>query len=402
MQEKFFGTYGDPVMVFFSHPENACSAAFRVEYEKLHGTLKQQSYTMELHDGLFLFLHSPLARSVPEQNATACMQMLYAWLQTPFGSSFASFFSWSSGFRLRGWALVLVPKYFSSTQESSNFMHQLRADLAKFPLLKGAAYNRNFVYFESDDAIVPQTISSLASAGCAVIIVSLFLLPSLRGALIVVAILLVIDVVILGFMALWGLPLNLLTMVNLTISIGFSVDYATHTTHAFCHCMGQRRGLRAFEAVLLVGGPLLHGALSTQLAVIPLAFVDSPVLSVFFKMTTLVIIVGVTHGLMLLPVVLSLIGPMQQSQQKMVQQLLALQQQYDRIEEQIVACGGSRENPKLRKQRKALRRLIEQQEQPPETVKDACVDFAVALCPNHPKNVFLRHPRVSKWVQGAN
>lgn len=146
----------------------------------------------------------------------------------------------------------------------------------------------------------------------------------------------------------------------------------------------------------------MHGALSTQLAVIPLAFVDSPVLSVFFKMTTLVIIVGVTHGLMLLPVVLSLIGPMQQSQQKMVQQLLALQQQYDRIEEQIVACGGSRENPKLRKQRKALRRLIEQQEQPPETVKDACVDFAVALCPNHPKNVFLRHPRVSKWVQGAN
>ncbi|CDJ32071.1 uncharacterized protein EMH_0011230 [Eimeria mitis] len=291
---------------------------------------------------------------------------LYAWLQTPFGSSFTAFFSWSSGFRLRAWALMLVPKYFPSTQENSNFMHQLRADLAQFPLLQGAAYNRNFVYFESDDAIVPQTVSSLASAGCAVIVVSLFLLPSLRGAILVVGILLVIDIVILGFMALWGLPLNLLTMVNLTISIG---------------------------------GPLLHGALSTQLAVIPLAFVDSPVLSVFFKMTTLVIIVGVTHGLMLLPVLLSLIGPMQQSQQKMVQQLLALQKQYDRLEEQIVACGGSRENPRLKKQRKALRRLIEQQEQPPETARDACLEFAKGLCPDHPKNVFLRNRQIRNWVQ---
>lgn len=399
MQEEFFGVYGEPVMIFFSHPENVCSAAFRVEYQRLHERLKQQSYTMELQDGLFLFLQSPLGRNVPEQSATTCMQMLYAWLQTPFGSSFASFFSWSSGFRLRAWASVLVPKYFPSTQENSDFMHSLRDDLAHFPMLKGSTYNRNFVYFESDDAILPQTVSSMASAGCAVIVVSLFLLPSLRGALLVVGVLLLIDVVILGFMALWGLPLNLLTMVNLTISIGFSVDYATHTTHAFCHCMGQKRGLRAFEAVLLVGGPLLHGALSTQLAVIPLAFVDSPVLEVFFKMTTLVIIVGVTHGLLLLPVILSLVGPLQHSQQKMLQQLVALQKQYDQLEDQIVACGGSRANPRLRQQRKAIRRLLEQQQQSPETVRDACVEFVTALCPNDSKNVFLRNRRIRRWVQ---
>ena len=165
--------------------------------------------------------------------------------------------------------------------------------------------------------------------------------------------------------------------------------------------MGQKRGLRAFEAVLLVGGPLLHGALSTQLAVVPLAFVNSPVLAVFFKMTTLVIIVGITHGLMLLPVILSLIGPLQQSEQKMVQQLLVLQKQYEQLEDQIVACGGSKANPKLRQQRKALRRLIEQQQQPPETAKNACFEFTRGLCPNHPKNVFLRNRRIRQWVQSV-
>lgn len=165
--------------------------------------------------------------------------------------------------------------------------------------------------------------------------------------------------------------------------------------------MGQKRGLRAFEAVLLVGGPLLHGALSTQLSVVPLAFVDSPVLAVFFKMTTLVIIIGVTHGLLLLPVLLSLIGPLQQSQQKMVQQLLALHKQYEQLEDQIVACGGSRANPKLRQQRRALRRLIEQQQQPPETVRDACIEFVKALCPNDSKNCFLRNRRIRNWVQTA-
>ncbi|OEH76295.1 lipid sterol:h+ related protein [Cyclospora cayetanensis] len=306
MQEEYFGVHGDPVMVYFSHPETICGAAFRVEYGKLHERLKSQKYTMEVHDGLSMFLQSPLARNVPEQSTMTCMQML------------------------RAWALLLVPKYFPSTQENSNFMHTLRDDLAQFPLLNGAAYNRNFVYFESDDAILPQTISSMASAGCAVIV---------------------------------------------------------------------KRGMRAFEAVLLVGSPLLHGAISTQLAVVPLAFIDSPVLDVFFKMTTLVIIIGVTHGLMLLPVLLSLLGPLQQSQQKFLQQLMVLQKQYEQLEDQIVARGGSRANPKLKQQRRALRRLIEQQQQPPETVRDACVEFARGLCPNDPKNPFLRNSRIRLWVQ---
>lgn len=72
--------------------------------------------------------------------------------------------------------------------------------------------------------------------------VSLFLLPSLRGALLVVGILLMIDVVILGFMAIWGLPLNLLTMVNLTISIGRQRCAVRVRAHTFSNsvCLKER------------------------------------------------------------------------------------------------------------------------------------------------------------------
>ena len=38
---------------------------------------------------------------------------------------------------------------------------------------------------------------------------------------------------VLGYMSLWGLPINTTTMINVVISVGFSVDNAAHFCHAF-------------------------------------------------------------------------------------------------------------------------------------------------------------------------
>lgn len=139
-----------------------------------------------------------------------------------------------------------------------------------------------------------------------------------------------------------------------------------------------------------MGGPLVHGALSTQLAVLPLAFIASPVLSVFFKMTTLIIVVGLSHGLLLLPVLLSLAGPLQQQQQQLLQQLLQLQHQYQVLEQQAAAAGSNRNDPMLKQRRKAIKKLLQQQQQPTETVADAIKEFLGGLCPPHDKNIFRK------------
>ena len=58
-----------------------------------------------------------------------------------------------------------------------------------------------------------------------------------------------------------------------------------------------------------LGYPILQGAISTILGVIGLALAPSYIFLTFFKMVLLVIVLGALHGLILLPVLLSFLGP---------------------------------------------------------------------------------------------
>lgn len=59
-----------------------------------------------------------------------------------------------------------------------------------------------------------------------------------------------------------------------------------------------------------MGIPIFHGAMSTQFAVTVLAFSDSYVLQTFYKMMTLVVCIGICYGAIILPVILTVFGPM--------------------------------------------------------------------------------------------
>ena len=58
-----------------------------------------------------------------------------------------------------------------------------------------------------------------------------------------------------------------------------------------------------------LGLPISQGALSTILGVLGLYLSPSYIFVTFFKMVFLVIVLGALHGLLLLPVLLSLFGP---------------------------------------------------------------------------------------------
>ncbi|XP_058515676.1 patched domain-containing protein 3-like [Ochotona princeps] len=279
------------------------------EYAWFHNLLESRTYTKLLVDGLDTFFKSPLGGLSPSDNPDACMQVFRSWLQSPIGLNFASQFTWQKEGGLKAFQIQLVPQYHSGSQELSEFMTMLRHDLSKFKNADVHAYNKLFVFYESDSGVLSSTLSNMAWAVLAVTVVSFALLPSLWSAALVIFILILIDVALVGFMYYWNLPLNMLTMVNLIISIGFSIDYAAHMCHTFSHCVGLSRDMRVFETLVLIGNPIFHGVMSTQLGVLVLAHTGSHVLEVFFKMMTLVLTLAFAHGAILLPVLLSLFGP---------------------------------------------------------------------------------------------
>ena len=112
-----------------------------------------------------------------------------------------------------------------------------------------------------------------------------------------------------GFMYFWGVTIDTVCCVNLIIAIGLCVDYSAHIAHRFSVENAVSRNKRAQEALTNFGPAVLNGGISTFLAFVVLAGSRSHVFSVFFKIFFLVVTFGLYHGLVVLPVLLSIFGP---------------------------------------------------------------------------------------------
>lgn len=116
-----------------------------------------------------------------------------------------------------------------------------------------------------------------------------------------------------GFMYFWNLTIDIVSCIGLELGIGLCVDYAAHVAHAFinaaCIDGSEDRTKRAHIAVRYIGAAVAYGAGSTLLALSMMAFSESYVFHAFLKIFVLVILFGLWHGLFLLPVILSTIGP---------------------------------------------------------------------------------------------
>ena len=72
----------------------------------------------------------------------------------------------------------------------------------------------------------------------------------------------------------------------------------------------QDRNVRAIQAVGTIGASVLNGGSSTLFGVLLLSAAKNAAFVTLFKMFFLMVVLGLLHGLVLLPVLLSLIGPL--------------------------------------------------------------------------------------------
>jgi hypothetical protein len=186
------------------------------------------------------------------------------------------------------------------------FMRDTAGNKSAIPMI---AYTPQFAFYEHYSAILKNALLAVGVAIIGMLFIALAFIPHPVSIVCVTVTMITIVLGMFGFMHFWGLSLSAITTVQLILSVGFCVDFTIHISHAFMAATGMNRNERVAKALDKVGVPIVHGAISSILGIFMLGFASSYVFQSFFKTMLLVILLGVAHSCLLLPVVLSFIGP---------------------------------------------------------------------------------------------
>ena len=204
---------------------------------------------------------------------------------------------------------IVHSKNMGTSIRESKMMLKAREIADEHPELKVTVFHPAFIYYDQYIAVWPNMRQNMLIATAAMFVVSLLLIPHPVCSLWVTFSIVSICVGVIGYMAWWGVNLDTISMINIIMCIGFCVDFSAHITYAYVSAEGDTGNERMRNALHALGYPIAQGALSTILGIISLAFSASYIFRAFFKTMFLVIFFGAFHGLFIIPVLLSLMGP---------------------------------------------------------------------------------------------
>jgi len=170
-------------------------------------------------------------------------------------------------------------------------------------------YSDKFLAIEGFKVIRKELFLNVGLSLVAVGIIVFLTVASAATAVLITVTVAFCLVEILGFMYALGIAIDSVSVINIVLAVGLSVDYSAHIGHCFMTKGGDDKNKRATEALADIGAAVLNGATSTFLAVFVLLFSSSYVFSTLSKQFALTVGLGILHGLVLLPVLLSLFGP---------------------------------------------------------------------------------------------
>ncbi|KAM5273630.1 NPC1-like intracellular cholesterol transporter 1 [Ctenodactylus gundi] len=195
---------------------------------------------------------------------------------------------------------------------ADNITAELRKVPGTDPTFEVFPYTISNVFYQQYLTVLPEGIFTLALCFLPTFIVCYLLLGlDLRSGLLNLLVIIMILVDTIGFMALWDISYNAVSLINLVAAVGMSVEFVSHITRSFAISTKPTPVERATEATILMGSAVFAGVAMTNLpGILILGLADAQLIQVFFfRLNFLITGMGLLHGLVFLPVLLSYLGP---------------------------------------------------------------------------------------------
>ncbi|XP_023212654.1 patched domain-containing protein 3-like [Centruroides sculpturatus] len=141
------------------------------------------------------------------------------------------------------------------------------------------------------------------------IIIVLFLLavPNIISAFLVAISVVSTMVETLGYMTMWGINLDIISLMSLVLCVGFCVNYPAHMSYAYVSSPHKIPNEKMKDSLYRIGYPVFQGSLSTVLGIL-FIYEDMYMLLLFVKIVCLIAMETAFHALLFIPVMHSVIS----------------------------------------------------------------------------------------------
>ncbi|GMS93338.1 hypothetical protein PENTCL1PPCAC_15513, partial [Pristionchus entomophagus] len=214
---------------------------------------------------------------------------------------------------IRKFSFLAAYRNLTSWDDRIRIQEQWRDICARHPNLNVSIWNINGMFVDQMLSLKKLAAESIFATLAAMVVVTFIFIQ--KPVPVAVAVLSIGSIAIgtIGYISIWNLDLDPVTICAILISIGMSVDFTAHISMYFVNCPRREDGhpLSSFDRLVHSIGstfwPAIQGNASTVICVLPLVALNNYIPLVFVKTLTLVVMIGTVHGLLLIPMFLSLL-----------------------------------------------------------------------------------------------
>uniref|UniRef100_A0A5S6QSL0 SSD domain-containing protein n=1 Tax=Trichuris muris TaxID=70415 RepID=A0A5S6QSL0_TRIMR len=173
--------------------------------------------------------------------------------------------------------------------------------------LAGFVFHPSFLLVDQDSLVLQTLIQDILAAVTAMVLVVMLFISSCWSIIWVGIAIVSICLGVIGILSFWRVHIDMISMITITMSIGLSVDYIAHATYHYSSAYGVTPYDRLVVTYRNVAIPTVQSGLLAIAGVSALVLLESHMVETFVKTVFLVVLIGMAHGLIFMPALLSTI-----------------------------------------------------------------------------------------------